>query len=408
MPTPSDAPATVRPAGPTPTGIAGSGHDLRPLDAVASLSMLLFLVGFLRLEPVLLLPIVPPLVTVVGLWIWWRVRLRRHRRSPGLAVAIALLVFWLMMCSPALTNLGLVWIAGLALTIEGGVAAGLGFAAALGAISAGGHLWMGHGALRATIEGLGILLITSVGVAYAVALLRSDRLAAERADALRALERAYAEQRLRHGREQDLVLAEERSRVATALHDGLGHRLTAVGMRLDNSLLLRDRDPGRADAQVHQARRITGEALEEMRCVVRAMHPVATRAGDIAGSLRAVAASFSSTRLDVRLEQHGDSPIGEHEGLLLLRFAQEGLTNVVRHAHATAAALRLDLAADGLRLTVTDDGDGADPHDEAHGFGVRSLRERAEALGGTVTAERGATGGFVLTLELPQAAADEA
>ncbi len=393
-------------APPSPPATSEPGHGLRPLDAVAGLSVLLLLTGFLRLTaPRDLLPVLPPLAALVGLWVWWRVRLQRRRRSLGLAVAVALLAFWLLLVSPAITNLGLVWIAALVLTVEGGVGAGLSFAVTLGAVTAGLHLWVGNGAVRATSEGLGMLLITSVGVAYAVALLRSERLAAERAEALAALERAYAEQRLRHGREQDLVLAEERSRVATALHDGLGHRLTAVGMRLDNSLLLRERHPDRADAQVHEARRITGEALDEMRRVVRAMHPVATQAGDIAGSLRAVARSFSSTSLDVRLEQHGEGPIGEHEGLLLLRFAQEGLTNVVRHAHATTATLRLDHADDALRLSVTDDGDGADPQDASHGFGVRSLRERAEVLGGTVTTGSGATGGFVLTLELPAEAA---
>jgi signal transduction histidine kinase len=92
--------------------------------------------------------------------------------------------------------------------------------------------------------------------------------------------------------------------------------------------------------------------------------------------------------------------VAEHA---LFRAAQEGLTNVRKHAGATSATLTLDFRLPGrVRLTIADNGRGL-PADMARGsgYGLRGLRERIALLGGSVVAGNAPGGGFALTVEVP-------
>ncbi|NTV39013.1 MAG: sensor histidine kinase, partial [Demequinaceae bacterium] len=93
-------------------------------------------------------------------------------------------------------------------------------------------------------------------------------------------------------------------------------------------------------------------------------------------------------------------PIGA--GLALYRIAQEGLTNVLKHAGPVAAAfLQLTWGDDEVTLTVSDDGRGAAAQQDDHGGGIEGMRQRATVFGGTLTAGPKAGGGFVLRARLP-------
>jgi signal transduction histidine kinase len=86
----------------------------------------------------------------------------------------------------------------------------------------------------------------------------------------------------------------------------------------------------------------------------------------------------------------------------LYRAAQEGLTNIRKHARATSALLRLDFRAPSrIVLELADNGIGADSGAKVSGFGLRGLRERIELLGGTVNTGNRLEGGFALRVEVP-------
>src|SRR5690606_2950873 len=102
------------------------------------------------------------------------------------------------------------------------------------------------------------------GIILAQALRAADELNSARLQALSALRHQYAS-------DTDLVLAEERARTGRALHDGLGHRLTAVGMSLEFAERMRPNDPDRAWQEVDRARTEAATALTDMRRLVRAM-----------------------------------------------------------------------------------------------------------------------------------------
>ncbi len=191
-----------------------------------------------------------------------------------------------------------------------------------------------------------------------------------------------------HAAEIELVLADERTRSARELHDGLGHRLSIMSMSLQFAERMRERDPGRAWEQVAAARTQAGEALTTMRRWVRALSPVRADGGSVADALDAIAESFRGTGLEVTVDAPQDGLPDQGATLFVHRFVQEGLTNVLRHSGATRVDVACVVADGSLVLSVRDDGSpGSEGRDApTSGFGLRSLSERAADLGGSLSA----------------------
>ncbi|MFP5023264.1 histidine kinase [Pseudonocardia phyllosphaerae] len=337
-----------------------------------------------------------------GLAFWW---LRRHaagRSSRSTALVLAVLAIPGCLLANSVSGVGLVWIAVLALCYELHLGYCIGLIAVLTAAGATLHVIAGSSWATIVSESVGMAFIVGFGIYLAYTLRRITLAEQQRNAALADLEAANRELQQKLATEQDLRVAEERARVAAALHDGLGHRLTGIGMRLDFSERMIEKSPDRARAEIRTARAATGDALDEMRRAVRAMHPVTADTEDPVGSLRSIAASFTSTGLDVAFTTVGGGDLSPETGLLTVRFAQEALTNVVRHSGATRATLRIDTTPSGVTVTLDDNGSGGT---QEAGYGIVSLRERAKVLGGTVIARPhgGEDGGFRLELHLPGA-----
>jgi signal transduction histidine kinase len=204
---------------------------------------------------------------------------------------------------------------------------------------------------------------------------------------------------------QTLAVVEERQRLSREMHDSLGHRLTVAVVQLEGAERLIPADPGRAAGMVHAMRDELKEALAELRQMVAALRSEGLPL-DVA--LRRLARRFEAgTGLTVGLQLPAAVPaLPPAHALTLFRAAQEGLTNVQRHAAAQHVDVTLTLAEGGIGLTVTDDGQGHTQPDAAEngGFGLRGLRERLAALGGRLGFERGpAPAGARLAVWLPLA-----
>nr|WP_239521917.1 sensor histidine kinase [Geodermatophilus sabuli] len=231
-------------------------------------------------------------------------------------------------------------------------------------------------------DGLRIMLGTYVAVAFTAAvtelLLREQRARAELAD---------AHERLRHSAAQaeELATTQERNRLARDIHDGLGHHLTVVQMQVQAARAVLRADPARADAVLAQAQQQSTEALAEVRRSVAVLREarVVPPLGD---ALELLAADTSAAGVPTELEVTGtvrELPADTRESLF--RAAQEGLTNVRKHAAAGRARLLLAYGDDGtVRLEVRDDGRGTAVVTEGAGFGLLGVRERASRLGGSV------------------------
>jgi signal transduction histidine kinase len=202
-----------------------------------------------------------------------------------------------------------------------------------------------------------------------------------------------------------LAAAQERNRVARDIHDGLGHSLTVVQMQVKAARAVLGQDPARADAVLEKAERQAELALAEVRRSVGALReprpPV-----PLAEALRALADEASAAGVPTSLDVSGAvrllDPLAEES---LYRAAQEGLTNVRKHAGATRAELRLDFTRPAaVRLEVRDDGAGLDPAAggaATAGYGLLGVRERAAHAGGWMSIESAPGRGATLSVEVP-------
>ena len=195
------------------------------------------------------------------------------------------------------------------------------------------------------------------------------------------------------------AVEEERRRLRRELHDGLGPRLSGVAFTSDAARNLIRTDPAAAEQMVAQLRADTVTAIEEIRRMVYAMRPPALDELGLVPALRQQAVGLRNSAGEpvavhvTAPEEFPDLPAAVE--VAAYRIVTEALTNVARHSTSASASVRIDPAADGLHLEVTDHGrSGA----WRAGVGLSSMRERAAELGGTLEAGPGPSGGRVAAL----------
>jgi signal transduction histidine kinase len=189
--------------------------------------------------------------------------------------------------------------------------------------------------------------------------------------------------------------------VARDIHDGLGHSLTVVQMQVKAARAVLHTDPAKADDVLGKAQQQSEEALGAVRRSVRALREPRA-AGPLPDALRALADEASAAGVPTRFDVSGtERPIPDEAREALYRAAQEGLTNVRKHAGADRADLLLDYGDEAVRVEVRDDGVGTAADARAPGFGLVGLRERAALVGGRLHLESAPGAGHVLTMEVP-------
>ncbi|MFI2609501.1 sensor histidine kinase [Kitasatospora sp. NPDC018619] len=190
--------------------------------------------------------------------------------------------------------------------------------------------------------------------------------------------------------------AAELRRIERDLHDGAQARLVAVSLRLGAVAALIDRDPDQAKRVVTDAQENVTQALQELRDLVRGIHPPVLAERGLTDGVRALALDVP-LKVEVRAELPGraEAPVES-----AVYFAvSEALTNAVKHGGARHAAVHLTHGAGVLRAEVTDDGrGGADPD---RGSGLRGIRRRLAAFDGTLTLTSPPGGPTRLIMELP-------
>jgi signal transduction histidine kinase len=184
----------------------------------------------------------------------------------------------------------------------------------------------------------------------------------------------------------------ERLRIARELHDLLGHHLTALSLNLEVASHLTN---GEARTHVEKSQQLTRLLLGDVRAVVSELRQ--DGCFDLARALRTLTHEMPVPRvhLDLPDELCIDDPVRAH---ILLRGAQEIITNCARHSGAENLWLGLLRNGDGIALTARDDGRGSPS--VKPGNGLNGIRERVEAAGGALKID-GASGGFKLEVWLP-------
>jgi two-component system sensor histidine kinase UhpB len=196
----------------------------------------------------------------------------------------------------------------------------------------------------------------------------------------------------------------ERERIARGLHDEVGQVLTGILLRLDD---VAGADAAQREDDVASMKTTVRQALEEVRRIAYELRPAMLDQLGLVSALTELSAKFESAS-GVTVERHFDPDLPvlpKDAEIAIYRVAQESLTNVARHAHATRVELRLARGPRGVVLSVADDGQGFVERAELNGHGgLRGMRERAVLLGGALAVERAQLGGVEIRLEVPAGA----
>jgi signal transduction histidine kinase len=220
-----------------------------------------------------------------------------------------------------------------------------------------------------------------------------------RAQLIAALRHAQAELA---DAERTRGVLEERERLAHEIHDTLAQGFTSVLTLAQAIEAGWEHDPRGARERLSLLQDTARANLGEARALVAALSPVDLDGTDLPEALRRLVDRFSrETGMSARLDVVGEPrALPRATEVVLLRAAQEGLTNVRKHAGATHATITLGFGAGETEATldVVDDGRGV--NGAAEGFGLRGMRERAGAVGGEVTVGPGRDGGTRLHVDV--------
>ncbi len=258
----------------------------------------------------------------------------------------------------------------------------------------------GSGALTTIL----VSTLISLGVSLALGLfinriVREANVRARTIDELRSTQARLA------AAERDRGVHEERERISREIHDTLAQGFTSVvtlARAADSAL-------ARGDAETVRERlalieRTASDNLAEARLIVAELTPGHLQSRTLVQALERLGTSLSSEnglRADVQVS--GDpAPLGGVAEVVILRTAQEALSNVRRHAAAARVDLALDYDPGRVVLTVRDDGRGFDTDADAGGFGLDGLRARAAQVGGEVSLVSAPGVGTTLRLEVPR------
>ncbi|WTL56922.1 GAF domain-containing sensor histidine kinase [Nocardia sp. NBC_01499] len=201
----------------------------------------------------------------------------------------------------------------------------------------------------------------------------------------------------------------ERRRLASDIHDGISQRLVTLAYRLDAAARAVVDDQREASEQLDKARELVELTLQEARAAISGLRPPVLDDLGLAGGLASLARSIPQIDLELELTDHR---LPEHIELALYRIAQECLQNVVKHADAHVATLRFAVHDDIARLEIADDGIGFDTSErplganEMGGYGLLSMAERAELVGGRLSIRSRPGSGTTVTVKIPLASTE--
>lgn len=239
-----------------------------------------------------------------------------------------------------------------------------------------------------------ILIFTQMALTEQKARQRLEILAQELSDANKHLS-DYADQ------VHDLTIAKERNRFAREIHDGLGQYLTTINMQINAASVIVKNDPDNAIHLLENAKKMSVEALEDVRTSVYALRKDTSEIENLVSRIQKLAEGLNAEARKINLQVIGSirdlPPQVDHT---IFRTAQEALNNAIKYAHASIISVILDYhTPDHVSLTVSDNGVGSDNADI--GFGLIGIQERARILNGDVTIESSMGKGFTVKIEIP-------
>ncbi len=203
---------------------------------------------------------------------------------------------------------------------------------------------------------------------------------------------------------RELVVVDERNRIARELHDSAKQQAFAAAAQISAARKLMPKDPGAAETRIEEAERLIYDLRKELTILIEELRPAALEDKGLASAVRAYAEDWSrqnGIELQVNAKHERSLPLDVEQ--MIFRIIQEALANIARHSQASSVEIGLVYDKLDITCTIIDDGLGYDTKEKSGGFGIRSMQERANALGSEVTFEtapgKGTRISFTVALE---------
>jgi two-component system, NarL family, sensor histidine kinase LiaS len=198
---------------------------------------------------------------------------------------------------------------------------------------------------------------------------------------------------------RELVVVDERNRIARELHDSAKQQAFAAAAQISAARKLMPKDPGAAETRIEEAERLIDDLRKELTILIQELRPVALENKGLASAVRAYAEDWSrQNEIELRVNTQSERPLPLDVEQMVFRIIQEALANVARHSNAKNAEIELLYTNKELTCTIRDNGKGFDPSEIRMGFGIRSMQERANSLGSQIHFESIEGKGTTITL----------
>ncbi len=245
----------------------------------------------------------------------------------------------------------------------------------------------------------GLVIITTVWAGYRLRVrsIEARRWELERqvAERTREIERLFEQMK-------ELAIVEERNRLARELHDSAKQKAFAALAQIGAANRLLQRDTTAAQNHIKEAENLVHDVIQELTFLIQEMYPMALKEKGLVVTLREYVYEWES-RTDInaslRVEGEGQLPLKVEQSLY--RITQETLANTARHSHASSVHMALMYDTNKVSLSIADDGCGFDVDQKPKGVGLRSIKERAESVGGTFVLESGPGKGTRIEIIIP-------
>lgn len=201
----------------------------------------------------------------------------------------------------------------------------------------------------------------------------------------------------------DRVKEQERTRIAREIHDELGGNLTAIKMAVAMLAARLDQAEPALREKTDYVDALVDRTIDAIHRIALDLRPALLDLGLVAAlewqvkefqKQTGIASSFSANQRDIGLDND--------QATALFRIAQEALTNIAKHAHASKVTVKLARLRHHISLKISDNGSGIGQADRGKpaSFGLRGMAERASALGGTLTLSHASGGGTVVSIKI--------
>jgi NarL family two-component system sensor histidine kinase LiaS len=201
---------------------------------------------------------------------------------------------------------------------------------------------------------------------------------------------------------RELAVVGERNRLARDLHDSAKQQAFAAAAQISAARKLLEDDPKAAETHIREAERLTFALRQELSSLIQQLRPTALEGKGLAAALNEYAEDWSRQNriaAEVHVQRQRALPLEIEQ--TVFRIAQEALANVARHSNASRVEIDLIYTKDVVTCSIHDNGDGFDPETSDKGFGLRSMGERADALGGNLAIESNQGKGTSISITIP-------